>query len=147
MSSHGDPALAFGPRPDANGAPTGAGATNTLVLAWPDARAGLNHEQALVRTSTNQGLSWSAPVNAAEVGDRPDNPAVAISPTGSDLYLVYNAYLQPFQTTTANPRNMLGVVRHANLSAGGAVGGLVDPAPRGGRRCPGHDQDPEPRGW
>jgi hypothetical protein len=106
----------------ANGAPTGAGATNTLVLAWPDARAGLNHEQALVRTSTNQGLSWSAPVNAAEVGDRPDNPAVAISPTGSDLYLVYNAYLQPFQTTTANPRNMQGVVRHANLSAGGAVG-------------------------
>jgi hypothetical protein len=106
----------------ANGAPTGAGATNTLVLAWPDARAGLNHEQALVRTSTNQGVSWSAPVNAAEAGDRPDNPAVAISPTGSDLYLVYNAYLQPFQTTTANPRTMQGVVRHANLSAGGAVG-------------------------
>jgi hypothetical protein len=106
----------------ANGAPTGAGATNTLVLTWPDARNGLNHEQALVRTSTNQGLSWSAPVNAAEVGDRPDNPAVAISPTGSDLYLVYNGYLQPFQTTTANPRRMQGVVRHANLSAGGAVG-------------------------
>jgi hypothetical protein len=106
----------------ANGAPTGAGATNTLVLTWPDARAGLNHEQALVRTSTNQGLSWSTPVNAAEAGDRPDNPAVAISPTGSDLYLVYNAYLQPFQTTTANPRRMQGVVRHANLSAAGAVG-------------------------
>jgi hypothetical protein len=105
----------------ANGAPTGAGATNTLVLTWPDARAGLNHEQALVQTSTNQGVSWSSPVNAAEAGDRPDNPAVAISPTGTDLYLVYNAYLQPFQTTTANPRNMQGVVRHANLTAG-AVG-------------------------
>jgi hypothetical protein len=61
-----------------------------------------------VRTSTNQGLSWSAPVNAAEVGDRPDNPAVAISPTGSDLYLVDNAYLQPFQTTTANPGTCRG---------------------------------------
>jgi hypothetical protein len=106
----------------ANGAPTGAGATNTLVLTWPDARAGLNREQALVQTSTNQGLSWSTPANAAEAADRPDNPAVAISPTGSDLYLVYNAYLQPFQTTTANPRRMQGVVRHANLSAGGAVG-------------------------
>jgi hypothetical protein len=106
----------------ANGAPTGTGATNTLVLTWPDARAGLNHEQALVRTSTNQGLSWSAPVNAAVASDRPDNPAVAISPTGSDLYLVYNAYLQPFQTTTANPRNMQGVVRHANLGAAGTVG-------------------------
>jgi hypothetical protein len=32
----------------ANGAPTGAGATNTLVLTWPDARAGLNHEQGLL---------------------------------------------------------------------------------------------------
>jgi len=106
----------------ANGAPTGTGATNTLVLTWPDARNGLNHEQALVRTSTNQGLSWSAPVNAAVASDRPDNPAVAISPTGSDLYLVYNAYLQPFQTTTSNPRNMQGVVRHANLSAAGTVG-------------------------
>jgi hypothetical protein len=107
----------------ANGAPTGAGATNTLVLAWPDARAGLNHEQALVRTSTDQGLSWSAPVDAAESGDRPDNPAVAISPTGSDVYLVYNGYLQPFQTTTASPRNMQGVVRHADVGAGGTLSG------------------------
>jgi hypothetical protein len=107
----------------ANGAPTGAGATNTLVLTWTDARAGLNHEQALVQTSANQGLIWSAPVNAAEAGDRPDNPAVAISPTGSDLYLVYDAFLQDFQTTTANPRRMQGVVRHADVGAGGAVGG------------------------
>jgi hypothetical protein len=106
----------------ANGAPTGTGATNTLVLTWTDARAGLNHEQALVQTSTNQGLSWSTPGNAAEASDRPDNPAVAISPTGSDLYLVYDAFLQPFQTTTANPRRMQGVVRHADVDAGGTVG-------------------------
>jgi len=106
----------------ANGAPSGTGATNTLVLTWPDARAGLNHEQALVQTSTNQGSSWSTPANAAEAGDRPDNPAVAISPTGSDLYLVYDAFLQPFQTTTANPRRMQGVVRHADVGAAGTVG-------------------------
>ena len=109
----------------ANGAPTGAGATNTLVLTWPDARAGLNHEQALVQTSANQGVSWSVPVNATQGTDRPDNPAVAISPTGSDLYLVYNAYLQDFQTTTANPRRMQGVVRHADVGAGGAVGAFT----------------------
>jgi hypothetical protein len=109
----------------ANGAPTGAGATNTLALTWPDGRNGLNHEQALVQTSTNQGLSWSTPVNAAEAADRPDNPAVAISPTGTDLYLVYNAYLQPFQTTTANPRRMQSVVRHADVGAGGAVGAFT----------------------
>ncbi|HEX8861686.1 MAG TPA: sialidase family protein [Actinomycetes bacterium] len=104
----------------ANGAPTGAGATNTLVLTWPD--GALNHEQALVQTSTNHGVTWSTPANAAQAGDRPDNPAVAISPTGTDLYLVYNAYLQPFQTTTANPRRMQGVVRHADVGAGGTVG-------------------------
>jgi hypothetical protein len=106
----------------ASGAPTGTGATNTLVLTWTDARAGLNHEQALVQTSTDHGATWSSPVNAAEAGDRPDNPAVAISPSGSDAYLVYNGYLQPFQTTTANPRNMQGVVRHADVGAGGTLG-------------------------
>jgi hypothetical protein len=106
----------------ANGAPTGAAASNTLALTWADSRDGLNHEQAMVQTSTDQGVTWSSPVNAAEASDRPDNPAVAISPTGTDLYLVYNAYLQPFQTTTAVARRMQGVVRHADLSAGGTVG-------------------------
>src|SRR6266545_1485868 len=101
----------------ANGAPTGTDATDTLVLTWPD--GAVNHEQALVQTSVDRGLTWSSPVNAAEAGDRPDNPAVAISPNGTDLYLVYNGYLQPFQTSTANPRNMQGVVRHAD--AGGTT--------------------------
>jgi hypothetical protein len=107
----------------ANGAPTGAGASNTLVLTWPD--GALNHERALVQTSANQGVTWSAPVNAAEGSDRPDNPSVAISPTGTDVYLVYNAYLQPFQTTTANPRLTQGVSRHADVGAGGALGAFT----------------------
>jgi hypothetical protein len=107
----------------ANGAPTGAGATNTLVLTWPD--GALNQERALVQTSSNQGVTWSTPVNAAQAGDRPDNPAVAISPTGTDLYLVYNGYLQVFQTTTANPRQMQGVARHADVGAGGAIGSFT----------------------
>jgi hypothetical protein len=105
----------------ANGAPTGADASNALTLAWPDARNGLNHEEALVQTSADSGLTWSAPVSAAEGTDRPDNVALAISPDGSDVYLVYNAYLQPYQTTTANPRQMQGVVRHADVGAGGAL--------------------------
>jgi len=103
----------------ANGAPTGTGATDTLVLTWPD--GALNHEQALVQTSADQGATWSTPVNATEAGDRPDNPAVAISPNGTDVYLVYNGYLQPFQTSTANPRNMQGVVRHADVGAAGTL--------------------------
>jgi hypothetical protein len=106
----------------ANGAPTGDDATDTIVLTWTDARAGLNNEQALVQTSADHGATWSAPVNAAEAGDRPDNPAVAISPNGTDVYLVYNGYLQPFQTTTADPRRMQGVARHADVGAGGVLG-------------------------
>jgi hypothetical protein len=106
----------------ANGAPTGADATNTIVLSWAD--GAINHEQALVQTSVDRGVTWSGPVNAAAVGDRPDNPAVAISPNGTDLYVVYNGYLDPFQTTTANPRRMQGVARHADVGAAGALGGF-----------------------
>src|SRR5690349_16231692 len=72
----------------ANGASNGAGAPDTMVLTWPD--GALNHERALVQTSADHGVAWSTPVNAAATGDRPDNPAVAISPDGTDLYLVYN---------------------------------------------------------
>jgi hypothetical protein len=107
----------------ANGAPTGVDATDTAVLTWPD--GALNHEQALVQTSTDHGVTWSTPVNAAEAGDRADNSAVAISPDGSDLYLVYNGYLDPFQTTTANPRRMQGVARHADVGVAGTVGSFT----------------------
>jgi hypothetical protein len=107
----------------ANGAPTGAGAPDTMVLTWPD--GALNDEQALVQTSADHGVTWSTPVNAAATGDRPDNPAVAISPDGTDLYLVYNGYLDPFRTTTAEPRRMQGVTRHADVGAGGTVGGFT----------------------
>jgi hypothetical protein len=107
----------------ANGAPMGTDATDALVLTWPD--GAVNHERALVQTSVDRGLSWSSPVNAAAAGDRPDNPAVAISPNGTDLYLVYNGYLDPFRTTTADPRRLQGVARHADVGAGGAVGGFT----------------------
>ncbi len=50
---------------------------------------------------------------------------MAISPNGTDIYLVYNAYLQPFQTTTANPRQMQGVARHADVGPGGVLGSFT----------------------
>src|SRR5439155_1363661 len=109
----------------ANGAPTGADATDTMVLTWTDAADGLNHGQALVQTSADHGVNWSTPVNAAQASDRPDNPAIAISPDGADVYLVYNGYLDPFQTTTANPRRMQGVARHADVGASGVLGSFT----------------------
>ncbi|MFL5766665.1 MAG: sialidase family protein [Actinomycetota bacterium] len=106
----------------ANGAPSGRDATDELVVTWPDASNGLNHEQALVTTSTNAGQTWSRPRNGAEAGDRPDNPAIAIAPDGSTAYLTYNAYLDPYRTGFSAPRRMQGVVRVASISANGSIG-------------------------
>ena len=93
----------------ANGAPNGADATDRIVLAWAD--GALNEEKALVQYSDDGGQTWSDPVNAAAAGDRPNFPAIAISPDGRNVYLTYNAFLAPWQETTANPRPMQGVVR------------------------------------
>ena len=100
----------------ANGAPTGRRANNRIVLAWPDGRDGLNKEKVLLQTSTNGGDTWSTPVAASAAGDRPDYAAVAISPNGSDVYLVYDNHMGTWQSTTASPRLMQGVVRHADSS-------------------------------
>jgi hypothetical protein len=100
----------------ANGAPSGANATDRIVMIWPDASQGLNQEQALVQTSENGGDSWSTPVNAAVSSDRPDFPAIAISPNGQDVYVTYMAFLTPWQNDTSSPRSMQGVVRHASFS-------------------------------
>ncbi len=115
----------------ANGAPTGAGATNTIVLGYcngptpTDTSPGPN-EQALVQVSVNGGFTWSTPVNAAPAADRPNFPAVAISPGGSDVYLDYDNFLQPWQSSPLSPpRLMQAVVRHADL-AGGTLGSFAD---------------------
>jgi len=109
----------------ANGSPSGAGATNEIALAWSDASAGLNHEQALLQYSTDGGNSWSTPTNIAESGDRPDFPAVALSPDGKNMYLDYMAFLQDWQETTTSPRLMQGVIRTAPVGSSGAPGAWV----------------------
>ena len=108
----------------ANNAPTGAGATNTIALMWADARAGLNHEQALVQLSGDGGSTWTSPVNAAEATDRPDFPAVALAPNGSELYTVYDGFTTAFQDTNDTARMFQGVVRGAPLS-GTALGAFT----------------------
>lgn len=108
----------------ANGAPTGADATNVLSITWADAGQGLNKERALLSLSGDGGNTWTAPVNAAAPGDRPDFPAVALAPDGRKIYEVYDGFLQPFQTDNSHPRLFQGVVRAAPLS-GTSAGAFV----------------------
>lgn len=100
----------------ANGAPTGANAPDILMLGWADGRQGLNNERALLSYSTDQGITWSQEYDATEGGDRPDFPWVAISPDGTDVYVVYMGFLDPWRSTTSTSRRMQGVVRHADFA-------------------------------
>jgi hypothetical protein len=112
----------------ANGAPTGADATNEIVLTWVDGRDGLNREHVMFTYSTNRGRTWSAAVQIETAGDRGFYSAPAISPNGSDVYLVYNAFTTPFRESTIGPTNdrqLVGVVKHASVSAVGAVGAFA----------------------
>lgn len=117
----------------ANGAPFGDDlstavdeAPDTIGLNWSDARMGLNNEEALVQFSTDKGETWTEPVDLAagtdaengvsDGNDRPDFPAIALSPDGTDLYVTYMGFLDPFRQTTADTRRFQGVVRHADLT-------------------------------
>jgi hypothetical protein len=107
----------------ANGAPTGVDATNEIFDAWTDGSLGPNHEVTMVSYSTDGGVTFSAPAPASVPGDRSAYSAPAVSPDGKTLYLVYMAYTDPFQTTTANPRPEHGVLRTASIDANGVPGG------------------------
>jgi hypothetical protein len=119
--------LAFAPSVDiANGAPTGADATNRMVLTWADGRQGLNNEQLLMMTSTDGGASFSGPgAVPLTSGDRPYYTAPAISPNGTDVYITYNAFTTPFRNDTSSPRGLVGVILHADVT-GGTIGAFSE---------------------
>src|SRR5439155_22174473 len=96
----------------ANGAPTGAGATNRIVLSYVSGPLATPH--VYFTESTDRGASWAAPRAIETAGDRGFYTAPAISPNGTDVYVVYNAFTTPFQPTTATPRSLVGVVKHAD---------------------------------
>jgi len=115
--------LAASPSVDiANGAPDGTDATNEIVDAWADGQDGLNHEHVMFSSSTNGGTSWSGPTSIETTGDRGYYAAPAISPDGSTVYVVYNAFTTPFRFDTTSTRNLVGVVKQASVGGDGTVG-------------------------
>ncbi len=113
--------LAFAPSVDiANGAPSGTGATNRIVLTWADGRQGLNNEQLLLMTSANGGASFTGPTAVTlPAGDRPYYTAPAISPDGADVYITYNAFTTPYRNDTSTTRGLVGAMLHADVTSGG----------------------------
>jgi len=75
----------------------------------------------LVQLSGDRGVEWSTPTAVEEPGDRPDFAFVAISPDGTDLYTVYDGFLDPFRESMSGSRRFQGVVRHSEVS-GTALG-------------------------
>ena len=106
----------------ANGAPTGENATDELILSYVDASDGTNNEHVMVRYSTD-GTEWSDAEPVERAGDRGYYTAPAISPDGTDVYLVYNAFTTPFRDDTTSPRGLVGVVLAASVGADGAPTG------------------------
>jgi len=98
----------------ANGAPAGNG-PDTLAIGWSDGADGLNHEHALVQLSADRGSHWTAPRPVEQAGDRPDFAFIGISPDGTDLYTVYDGFLDPFRLNTTATRRFQGVLRHSNV--------------------------------
>ncbi|MBA3734072.1 MAG: exo-alpha-sialidase [Actinobacteria bacterium] len=110
----------------ANGAPSGADASNEIVLTYcegptPSATTPGPNERATVKYSANGGQSFTFAGSASPAGDRPDFPAIAISPDGRDVYVTYTNFLQPWQPTTADRRDANVVVRHAEVTPDSGV--------------------------
>ena len=101
----------------ANGAPSGADATNRIVMSYVSGT--IDTPQVFFTESGDGGANWSAPRAIGAAGDRGYYTAPAISPNGTDVYVVYNAFTTPYRTDTTSPRNLVGVMLHAKATAAG----------------------------
>jgi hypothetical protein len=119
--------LAVAPSVDiANGAPTGADATDRIVMSYVSGSIDAPH--VFFTESTDRGGTWTTPRSIETAGDRGFYSAPSISPNGTDVYVVYNAFTTPYRTNTTDPRLLVGVVLHADssTSAASATGAFTE---------------------
>jgi hypothetical protein len=113
----------------ANGAPDGAGATDRIVMTYVSGTLEAPH--VYFTESTDRGRTWSDRRAIESPGDRGLFTAPAISPDGTDVYVVYNAFTTPFRDNTTDPRTLVGVVKHADSSAASSPTGAFTEIHRG----------------
>ena len=113
----------------ANGAPSGAGATDRIVMSYVSGT--VTAPDVFFTESTDHGATWAPPRAIETPGDRGLFTAPAISPNGTDVYVVYNAFTTPVQADTVTPRSLVGVVLHADTSGTSAPTGAFTQLHRG----------------
>jgi hypothetical protein len=111
----------------ANGAPTGADASNRIVMTYVSGTLAAPH--VYFTESADGGTTWSTPRTIETAGDRGYYTAPAISPDGFHVYVVYNAFTTPYRTNTSDLRNLVGVFKQASVGATGT--GAFTPVHRG----------------
>jgi hypothetical protein len=113
----------------ANGAPTGLDATNRIVMTYVSGEITKPH--VYFTESTNGGGTWTPPRAIEGPTDRGYYTAPAISPNGTNVYVVYNAFTTPYQPTTFTPRSLVGVVLEAIAGGGTSPTGAFTEIHRG----------------
>jgi len=109
----------------ANGAPTGADATDEIVFDWSDGRLGPDKQASFLSYSRDRGRTWSTPEAVSRPGERVLFTSLAIAPDASRVYVTYNAFTTPSSPTTSQPRLLRGVLRSAAIGRGGAPVGWI----------------------
>ena len=100
----------------ANGAPSGALATDRIVMSYVSGDISKPH--AYFTDSADGGATWSPPQAVEGRSDRGYYTAPAISPTGNEAWVVYTSFTTAYQTDTSTTRGLVGVVLHGTLAKG-----------------------------
>src|SRR5262249_16084595 len=103
----------------ANGAPTGAGATNHMVMSFVSSQVAGDADQHVdFAESSDQGATWTTPQQIETPGHRAFYTAPPTSPDARTAYVVYTASRTSYQTNTSSPANLVGLVKRGTVNSG-----------------------------